>query len=109
MVCGSDVIVSVSFKTSDRILLFKLKVADKTIKKLLGVGHLLETGEKAWLTSLRCEVFLCLSHIDMVSDLRDADARIRIGVQNFANEVLALGGQELGHLVISAHDLFVEV
>ena len=45
----------------------------------------------------------------MVSDLRDADTGVWISVQYFAYEVLAFGGQELRHLVVSTHDLFIQV
>ena len=109
MIGSRDVIVSVSFEASDGILLFELKVANKATQEILCVRHLLESREKAWLTRFRCEVFLRLPHVDVVSDLRDAYASIWVGVQNFADEVLALGGQKLRHLVIGAHDLFVEV
>ena len=102
-------IVSVSFKASDGILFLELKVSNQAIKKVLCVWHLLETREKAWLTRFRKEFFLSLSHVDVVSDLRDANARIWVGIQDFADEVLAFGGEKFRHLIISAHDLFVQV
>ena len=102
-------IVSVSFKASDGILFLELKVSNQAIKKVLCVWHLLETREKAWLTRFRKEFFLSLSHVDVVSDLRDANARIWVGIQDFADEVLAFRGQELRHLVVGTHDLLVKV
>ena len=102
-------IVSVSFKASDRILLFELKVSNKATKEIFCVGHLLETREKAWLTRFCKEFFLSLPHVDVVSDLRDANARIWVGIQNFADEVLAFGREKFWHLIISTHDLFVEI
>ena len=58
MVRCCDVIVSVSFKASDRILFFELKVADEPAEKVLRVGHLLKTREEAWLTLLRIKFLL---------------------------------------------------
>ena len=109
MIGSCDMIVSVSFKASDGILFLELKVSNQAIKKVLCVWHLLETREKAWLTRFRKEFFLSLSHVDVVSDLRDANARIWVGIQDFADEVLAFGGEKFRHLIISAHDLFVQV
>ena len=53
MIGSRDVIVSVSFKASDRILLFELKVAYEATQEIFGVRHLLESREKAWLLLLR--------------------------------------------------------
>lgn len=52
MVSSRDVIVSVSFETSDGVLFFKLKVVDESAEELFCVGHLLKTREKAWLARL---------------------------------------------------------
>ena len=45
----------------------------------------------------------------MTSDLRYPDSRLRVCVQNFADKVLALWGEELWHGVICAHDLLIEI
>ena len=52
MVSSCDMIVSVSFEASDGVLLFELKVANETAKEVFREGHLLKTGEKAWLAWL---------------------------------------------------------
>ena len=88
-------IVSVSFKASDRILFFELKVTDETVEKFFCVRHLLQSREKAWLAGFRLNFFLCGSHEWVVSNLRDAYTRIWICVQNFADEVLALWRKKL--------------
>ena len=80
MIGSRDVIVSVSFEASDRVLFFKLKVANEPAKKFLSVRHLLETREKAWFTDFCTEFFLCWPHVGMVSNFRDADTGIRVGV-----------------------------
>jgi len=59
MVSGSDVVVSVGFKASDRILFFELKVTDEPVEEVFREGHLLKTGEKARLTRLLTKFLLC--------------------------------------------------
>ena len=45
----------------------------------------------------------------MVSNVRDSDSSFGVGVQYFGDEVLTLRRQELRHLIISTHDLLVEI
>ena len=45
----------------------------------------------------------------MIPDLRDPYTSLRVRIQDLLDDVFALGGEELGHLVISGHDLLVEV
>ena len=109
MVCSCDVIVSVSFKASDRILLFKLKVTDEAVKQLFCVRHLLQSREKAWLTRFRKNFFLCGSHEWVVSNLRDTYTRFWVCIQNFTDEVLAFWRKKLWHLIICTHDFLIKV
>ncbi len=50
-----------------------------------------------------------LTHIGVISDLSDSDASLWVCIKYFCNKILALWGQELWHLIISGHDLFVKV
>ena len=45
----------------------------------------------------------------MVPDLRYSDSSLWICVQNLLYDVFALGREELWHLVISGHDLLVQI
>lgn len=49
------------------------------------------------------------AHIWVVSDIADANTRLGICVKDLLNEVLALRGEELGHLVVSCHDFLVQI
>ena len=109
MICRCDVIVTVSLEASNRVLLLKLEVVDESLQQFACVWHLLEAGEQARLASLGQSIFLSTSHVGMVPNLRNPDASLGVRVQNLSNDVLALRGEELGHLVISGHDFLVEI
>ena len=102
-------IVAIGLEASDRVLLFELEIVDQSLEQVASVRHLLEAGEQAWLTSLSECFLLSSSHVRMVPDLRYPYTRLWICVQNLLYDVFALGGEELGHLVISGHDLLVQV
>lgn len=102
-------VVTVSFEASNRVLLLKLEVIDESLQQFACVGHLLEAWEKPRLASLGQGVLLGSSHVRMVPNLRDPDASLWVRVQNLCDDVFALGGEELWHLVISGHNFLVEI
>lgn len=109
VVGGGDVVVPIGFEASDRVLFFKLEVVDQTLQQILCVGHLLQSREEARLTDLGECVLLGTSHVGMIPDFRNANTGLWVSVQDLLNEVLALWRQEFRHLVVSGHDLFVQI
>ena len=69
VVSRSDMVVTVCFQASDRVLLFKLKVVYESLEKITRVGHLLKPWEKSWLTRFGKSFFLRSSHVGVVPDL----------------------------------------
>lgn len=49
------------------------------------------------------------AHIGMVADICDANTGLRVSIEDLLNKVFALRGQELGHLIVSGHNLFVQI
>jgi len=82
VVCCGDVVVSVGLQAPDRVFFFELEIIDESLQELLGVGHLLETREKTGLTRLRGCFFDGISHVNMVSDLRNANTRLGVCVKD---------------------------
>ena len=52
VVSGSDVVVAISFKASDRVILFKLEISDQALQQILLEWHLLQAREKSWFSWL---------------------------------------------------------
>ena len=109
MVRRRNVVVSVCLQTADRVVFFEAVVFDGLGEQILAVGHLLQTGEEAWLPGPVLEIFDCFSHERVTSNVTDTIARLRVGVQDLRDQVLALLRQEFRHLIISRHDLLVQV
>ena len=109
MVRRRYVVVSIRLQAPDRVLLLKLEVIDEALQKLPLEGHLLKAREEAGLALLRQCFFVSCSHVWVVSNVGNANASLRIGVQDLLDEVLALRREELGHLVVRCHDLLVQV
>jgi len=109
VVRGCYVIVPVCLQTSDRVVLFEAVVFDKPFEQILAVRHLLKAGEKARLALTTLVLFDCVTHIWMTTNIRYAVTCLRVGVQDLTDQVLALGTEELGHLIISRHNLLVKI
>ena len=86
-----DVVVAIGLQAADRVLLLELEVVYEPHEQLSRVGHLLEAGEEAGLARLLHGLFRGLAHVGVLSDVRDADTRLWVCVQDFCNEVFALG------------------
>ena len=85
-----DMVVSISFETSDRVLLLELEVVDQALEELPSIGHFLKSWEKAWLALLRESVLLGCAHVGVSSDIGDTDSSLGVRVEDFDNKVLAL-------------------
>ena len=58
VVSRCDMVVPISFETSDRVFLLELEVVDQALKELPSIWHLLKSWEKAWLALLRKSLLL---------------------------------------------------
>jgi len=103
------VVMTISFEASDRVIPVEAEVVDQSLQKFLLIRHGLQAWEKARFSRLRCLLFVSLTHVGMVSDLANSNTRLWVRVQNSLDKVLAVRRQELGHLIVSAHNLFVKV
>lgn len=109
VVSRSYMVVAIGFETSDRVVFFKLEIVDQTLKQFALVRHLLETRVEALLFGLLKSLFLCASHVRMTTNLANTNSRLWVRIEDLCYEIFALGRQELWHLVVCGHDLFVQV
>lgn len=102
-------VVTVGLHAADSVLLLELVVLDQFGQQLTVPRHFLDAREEAGLAGDRLNTDQIGFHVGVVADVLDAEAFLGVRIQNLSYEILALGRQEFGHLVISAHDLFVQV
>jgi hypothetical protein len=103
------VVMTISFEASDRIIPVEAEVVDQSLQQFLLVRHGLQAWEKTRFPRLGSLLFVSLTHVCMISDLANANTRLWVRVQNPLDKVLAVRREELGHLIVSAHNLFVKV
>lgn len=107
MVGCRNVVVTVSFHTSDSVLLLELIVFDQFLEEDLLPGHLLEAWEETWLTGNRINTDKVGLHKSVGADVLNSQSFFGVGVQNLCYEIFALRRQEFWHLVVSTHDFLV--
>ena len=69
MVRCRDVVMTIGFEASYRVVLFKLEIVDQSLKKIPRVRHLLESREHARFLRLGGCLFLSLMHVRVATDI----------------------------------------
>lgn len=102
-------VVAVSLHASDRVLLFKIEIFDQLREQVRHPRHLLEAWEEAWLARDRLTPNQIVFHEWVVADVLYLDASFGICIEDFRDEIFALAREELWHLIVCTHDLFVKI
>lgn len=103
----SDVVVAVCLHAFSGIVFLKLKLFYQLLKQLCVDRHLLETRVEPLVSwDLLGEI---VAHVAVVADIRNLKPSFGVRVKYLGDEIFALSRKELGHLVVGAHNLFVEV
>lgn len=104
MVGGCYTIVSIGFDALSCVILIELLLVHYNAVNILIHWHLLLSREET-----SHSLFFDLPEPHMIPYFLHRESSLRVGVQNFGKQVLALWRHELGDLVVSTQDLLVKV
>lgn len=86
-----------------------MEVVEQALQQLFVPWHLLKAGKQVEIFRYRLDATHIFFHKVVVSNVANFESSLRVSIQNFCDEILAICTKEFRHLVVGRHYLLVEI